>query len=191
MKGRSVPVAWVVGFLLLAATIGVPAWYLNRPVPPVGNVSLTDELDTVATGRVDAPGGVCSLDPPLPGGIVRAVHVKEDGQGSERPISHDRDHRRPLLCRGGEGCDLGPRRYGESGVGSDPRKEGQPLSRGGEAASRKELEAALRRSWAGRRRSSSEMRKQQGTQPDAAPLTEGGHPADGRSGQLQRRASQS
>ena len=77
MPRRTVRIAYLVGFLLLAAAIGIPLW-LNYRAPTAVKVDgpSVESLDVVATGRVDSEGMVRALDGPTPGRVVK-VHVAE------------------------------------------------------------------------------------------------------------------
>jgi multidrug resistance efflux pump len=68
--------AWILGVILLAATIGVPAWYFNRPKEGREPTIAKESLDVVCRGRVDADGLVRPIEPSQPGKVVK-VHVKE------------------------------------------------------------------------------------------------------------------
>lgn len=79
-KSRRTSFAWVTGLLLLAGTIGIPAWLLNRGSSATKPVHTTDSLDVVCNGRVDAKDMVIALEPPPPGGRVVGVHVAEGAE---------------------------------------------------------------------------------------------------------------
>lgn len=73
------PLVILFGLALLAATIGIPAWLLNRGDAVTKPPPNLDELDVVCTGRIDAAGKVSAIDP-VQAGRVMEIHVAEGQQ---------------------------------------------------------------------------------------------------------------
>jgi multidrug resistance efflux pump len=67
----------VLGVLLLAAAIAIPAYLVMRPTPPPPDTGISlGDLDVVCNGRVDVDGTSFTLEPSQPGRVVQ-LFVKE------------------------------------------------------------------------------------------------------------------
>jgi multidrug resistance efflux pump len=70
---RLIRPSWVLAALLLVVPLGAVAWWLNRPRPDTGPPPAAGELDVVCLGRIDSLTPIASLDPGVPGRVVKVV----------------------------------------------------------------------------------------------------------------------